>query len=101
MVGKESQIRLEILHLTQGLGRGTMGSSTQFHKNGGFNQAQSDFHSLRPTNIRIANNGARVGDLSGARTVILRSSSSRINGSGGFPTLEIQLPNGSYIKIRY
>lgn len=80
-------------------GRETKGSSTLYDRPGGFGNAQNDFNSLAPTNVRPAPNNPAVqlGTLPDGRTVTVRPTS-----SDGRPTLEIYNPaNGRSIKFRY
>ena len=76
-------------------GRETKGKTRQFEKPGGAEEANSDFDSLKPGDVRDIPGGGRTGTLPDGRRAVVRPSS-----SGGRPTLEIQRgPNR--IKIRY
>lgn len=72
----------------------------QYDTTGGFDQANSDFDDLNPSDVKDYGNGTRVGTLPDGRTVVVRP-----NSSGGEPTLEIQTKIGGKviekIKIRY
>lgn len=80
-------------------GRSTKGPSNLFERLGGFADAQRDFNSLGPTNVRPAANNpnAQIGILPDGRTVTVRP-----NSSDGRPTLEIyDRSSGRSIKFRY
>mgnify|MGYP000594276763 CR=1 FL=1 len=77
------------------LGRETKGKTTQYEKNGGFNQANKEFNNLGLTNIREIPNIGRVGQLKDGTKVVVRNKS-----SDGRPTLEIQ-SSPKKIEIRY
>ena len=81
-------------------GRPTMGRTTQHIRRGGFNQANTDFNNLNPSNVTgfsTANGTGRTGVLPDGRTVTVRSYS-----SDGRPTLEIRNANNRRrIEIRY
>ena len=76
-------------------GRKTKGKSQQWEKSGGKEQADRDFKSLIPHNVRDIPTG-KVGTLADGRSVNVRAKS-----SDGRITLEIQNANNSKIKIRY
>ena len=65
-------------------GRKTSGRSTQYERSGGISQANLDFDSLKPTNIKNIDEG-RMGTLPDGRTIIVRTKS-----TDGRPTIEIQ-----------
>jgi hypothetical protein len=76
-------------------GRETKGRTTQWEKGGGMDQADRDFDSLNPQNVKPLPDGGRRGTLDGGRNVNVRPDS-----SDGRPTLEIQ--NGrNRDKVRY
>jgi hypothetical protein len=75
-------------------GRETKGRAQQWEKSGGADQANKDFDSLRPGDVRPIQ-GGRVGQLPDGRMVNVRTGS-----SDGRPTLEVQSGKNS-IKIRY
>lgn len=80
-------------------GRETSGKSEQYLKKGGFEQAQKDFDSLNPSDVKDINTSYGKG-----KTGVLKDGSKvnvRPGSTYGEPTLEIQLPNGKRIKIRY
>lgn len=76
------------------LGRVTKGSSVQYLKNGGYNQALDDFCSLSPSSVRDIPSG-KIGTLSDGRIV-----NARISSTYNTPTLEI-FDGRKSIKIRY
>jgi 6-phosphogluconolactonase (cycloisomerase 2 family) len=77
----------------------TKNGKTSFgSKNGGYDQAQLDFQSLNPQNIKVdPKNGTIYGTLTNGDKVNVRSYST----DAGKPTLEIQHNNGQVTKIRY
>lgn len=80
-------------------GRETKGESEQYLKKGGFEQANKDYDKLNPNDSKEINTSygpGRTGTLDDGSKVNVRPGSSY-----GEPTLEIQLPNGRKIKIRY
>lgn len=80
-------------------GRETSGKTGQYLKKGGFDQANKDYDSLNPNDskeIQTEYGKGRTGTLGDGSKVNVRPGSSY-----GEPTLEIQLPNGKRIKIRY
>jgi len=80
-------------------GEETSGRAKQFEKTGGMDQANKDFDSLNPTNVKEINTGyglGRVGTLPDGRQVVVRGGSS----GDSKPTLEIQ-QGKNRIKIRY
>jgi hypothetical protein len=77
-------------------GKETNGKSTQYIKEGDFEDAKKDFESLTPSNVRPIPNGL-AGNLPDGRTINIRMKSSE-----GSPTLEIYNPvNRRMIKFRY
>lgn len=77
----------------------TKGPSTQYEKEGSYEDALKDFEALAPQNIQNIerNNVGRWGDLPDGRRVVVR-----VESSGRVPTLEIQIPGKiNKIKIRY
>ena len=72
-----------------------MGRSRLFEKKGDFNQANEDFDSLSPENVRDLSNGGRIGTLPDGRTIVVRPDSTQ-----NVPTLEIQ-DGRRRIKIRF
>jgi RHS repeat-associated protein len=76
-------------------GRETMGRAKLYDKVGGEAQANGDFDSLGPTNVKDRGNGLRTGELPGGRKINVRPTS-----TDGRPTVEIQQGKNS-IKIRY
>ncbi|MEA9414155.1 DUF6443 domain-containing protein [Flavobacterium sp. PL02] len=72
----------------------TKGKSTIFEKKGGIEEANNDFDSLNPSNIREVN-GIRIGTLPDGSTVNVREKS-----KDGRPTLEI-LKGKKMTKFRY
>jgi hypothetical protein len=81
------------------LGRPTKGKTTQFERDGGIQQANSDFDSLGVQNVRVIETPKgtiRTGTLADGRTVTVRGFS-----SDGRPTLEIRGSNGRGEEIRY
>ncbi len=88
----------DILKKTR-LGRVTKGKTTQHIDKGGMNQANKDFDSLNPSNVRTIqtkDGPGRTGTLPDGKTVTVRPGS-----SDGRPTLEIRKPNGRGDEIRY
>ena len=80
-------------------GRATKGPTDQYDRPGGFDDAQGDFNSLNPSNVRPAANNpdVQIGTLADGRTVTVRPTS-----SDGRPTSELYNPTtGRSIKIRY
>jgi hypothetical protein len=76
---------------------GKVSSSRQYDKEGGFNQANSDFDAMtRGARVENRGGGLRTAELPDGSKVIVRPSS-----SSGQPTLEIQPLTGKTIKIRY
>ena len=76
-------------------GRETKGSTTQWEKQGGMDEANNDFDEMNPTDIKSTPDGGRVGNLPDGRKIIVRP-----NSKDGRPTLEIQ--NGKKKdKVRY
>lgn len=82
------------------IGKTTKGKTTQYEREGGFDQANSDFDQMELKDIKIKNTTRgilRVGKMSDGKIVIVRPFSSE-----GRPTLEIRNPgNGRGIEIRY
>ena len=81
------------------LGRGTKGRTKQFDRSGGLDQANKDFDSLGPQNVRDIDTPfgpGRTGTLPDGRQVNIRPGSS----NGGPPTLEIQ-QGKNRIKFRF
>ena len=76
-------------------GRETKGRTKQREKNGDMDDANEDFDGLSPSNVKDIP-GGRTGELDGDIKVNVRDHSSE-----GSPTIEIQYPNGSRVKIRY
>ena len=76
-------------------GNETNGRTTQYIKPGGFSQANEDFNSLGPDEVKEVAPGVRVGQLPDGRKVVVRP-----NSSHGTPTLEIQAGRRR-IKVRY
>jgi len=76
-------------------GRETKGRTKQREKNGDMDDANDDFNSLSPSNVKNIP-GGRTGELDGDIKVNVRDHSSE-----GSPTIEIQYPNGTRVKIRY
>jgi hypothetical protein len=77
-------------------GKETKGKSRQYEKNGGFEQAEQDFETLGPSNVRPIPTG-KAGTLPDGRTVNVRTESSFET-----PTLEVlNKETGRKIKIRY
>ncbi len=80
-------------------GRETKGRTKLRIRRGGFRQANADFDSLGPTNVKHIDTvygPGRTGTLPDGRTVTVRAGSSE-----GPPTLEIRNPNGRGVEIRY
>jgi RHS repeat-associated protein len=73
----------------------TKGRSKMYDMEGGFEQANKDFDSLNPNNVRSYGDGKRVGVLKDGRKVIVRKDS-----EDGRPTLEIQKGKNK-TKFRY
>jgi len=77
-------------------GKETKGKSRQYEKDGGFEQAEQDFETLGPSNVRPIPTG-KAGTLPDGRTVNVRTESSFET-----PTLEVlNKKTGRKIKIRY
>ncbi len=79
-----------------------------YEKNGGYKQAEIDYKSLQPDNVRdgskLKDGSVLIGDLSDGSTAILRKSSSKgPEYPSGAPTLEIQkVPDSNhFFKCRY
>jgi filamentous hemagglutinin len=76
------------------------GSTRNFDRGGGFQQANADFNALKPTNVRTINVSSggtgRVGTLPDGRNVIVRQTS-----KDGAPTLEIQGGTGGGANARF
>lgn len=80
-------------------GRETKGKSVQRNREGGWEQAQEDFDSLNPDNVEDRSTdekNIKTGELDGDVKVNVRDTS-----SDDVPTLEVQYPNGTRIKLRY
>ena len=80
-------------------GRGTKGRTKQRERSGGFDQANTDFDSLDPQEVRDIDTrygAGRSGTLPDGRSANVRPGS-----SDGRPTLEIRSPNGRGVEIRY
>lgn len=81
-------------------GRETKGKTSQHVRPGGMDQANTDFDSMKPTNVKQINTKAgagRTGTLPDGRSVTVRPGS-----SDGRPTLEVRNPaNGRGHEIRY
>lgn len=80
-------------------GRDTKGRSKLFDRPGGFDQANDDFDSLQPTDVRpieTEHGPGRMGALPNGRKVVVRPGSS----DGARPTLEVQTGKRK-TKIRY
>ena len=75
-------------------GRPTKGRTRQFEKPGGADEANSDFDSLKPGDVREIPGGGRRGTLPDGRRANVHT------GSDGRPTLEIQ-SGPDRVKIRY
>ena len=73
----------------------------QYDKPGGFNQANEDFDSLRPSNVKPLPKGGRSGELPDGTKVSVRPSSTSRQGGSGPPTLQANPPTGRPTKIRY
>ena len=96
---KEVQEKIDDILKDSEPGRETNGPSDQYLKKGGFDQANKDYDKLAPNDSKEFNTAAgpgRRGTLDDESKVNVRPDSSY-----GTPTLEIQLPNGRKIKIRY
>lgn len=77
-------------------GRTTKGKTTQWVKEGGYDQAVEDFYNLNPSNVR-SDGDTIIGELPDGRTINVRSKSTE-----GSPTLDIyDSQTGKHIKIRY
>src|SRR5690606_23683934 len=76
-------------------GNETNGRTTQYIKPGGFSQANEDFNSLGPDEVKEVAPGVRVGQLRDGRKVVVRP-----NCIHGTPNLEIQAGRRR-IKVRY
>ena len=68
----------------------------QYEKTGGYQQAKTDFESLKPQNVKTEANGTVVGELGDGIMANYRGQSNY-----GLPTLEIIMVVGKSIKIRY
>ncbi|MCU7866741.1 MAG: RHS repeat-associated core domain-containing protein, partial [Candidatus Thiodiazotropha sp. (ex Lucinoma borealis)] len=80
-------------------GKKKKGKTTQWEKDGGFDQANDDFDGLNPDNVRPINTKygpSRTGTLPDGRSVVVRPGS-----SDGRPTLEVRKPNGRGHEVRY
>ncbi len=81
-------------------GRATKGPTTQYMKQGGYNETLDDFNALKPTDTKDINTNwgtGKTGTLPDGSHVTARPGSSQ-----GSPTLEIRNPtNGRGIEIRY
>lgn len=96
---KEVQEKIDDILKDSEPGRETTGPSDQHLKKGGFDQANKDYDKLAPNDskpINTADGPGRAGKLDDGSKVNVRRGSTY-----GTPTLEIQLPNGRKIKIRY
>ena len=95
--GNFGDISRKISNLIKGSkpGRATRGKTRQFDRQGGMNQANKDFDSLNPSNVRNIQNGGRAGNLSDGSKVNVRP-----NSKDGRPTLEI-LKGKNRIKFRF
>jgi len=83
--------------ILKGARPGKVSSARQYHKQGGFEQANRDFDALtRGSKIRDRPGGLRTTELPDGSKVNVRPSS-----SGGQATLEIKPLSGKTIKIRY
>lgn len=83
--------------ILKGAKPGKVSSARQYHKQGGFKQANKDFDALtRGSRTRDRPGGVRTTELPDGSKVDVRPSS-----KGGQPTLEIQPLLGKRIKIRY
>nr|MBI9052075.1 hypothetical protein [Anaerolineaceae bacterium] len=78
-------------------GRDTKGSTTQWNKNGGFEQALEDFYEFQPTNVNDFA-GGKSGVLPNGNKISVRQFSSYPSK----PTLQIDYASSrKVIKIRY
>ncbi|GHT89316.1 hypothetical protein AGMMS49960_21680 [Betaproteobacteria bacterium] len=80
-------------------GRATKGKTTQYIKQGSYDQVVKDFDSLNPLNVRDINTNydqGKTGTLPDGKAVTVRPGS-----TDGRPTLEIRGSNGRGIEIRY
>ena len=80
-------------------GRDTKGKTKQWEKSGGYEKALEDYNRLKPAGSRDIETGygtGYTGTLPDGSKINARPGS-----SCGKPTLEIQKPNGTKIKIRY
>ncbi len=96
---KEVQEKIDDILKDSKAGRETKGPSDQYLKKGGLDQANKDYDELAPNDSKEFNTAAgpgRRGTLDDGSDVNVRP-----NSTYGTPTLEIQLPNGRKIKIRY
>ncbi len=78
------------------LGIVTKGKTTQYVRQGGHQQAISDFNNLNPSNIKTYDNGTIAGILPDGRSINVRSGS-----NSGQPTIEIIEINNKRTKFRY
>lgn len=76
-------------------GEKTRGVTTQYEREGGFEEAKQDFQKLGVTGVRAIPKGL-AGVLPDGRTI-----SVRIDSTAGFPTIQIDNVNDSKNKIRY
>jgi len=81
-------------------GRETKGKTSQYEKEGGYNQAEKDFESLNPQNVKDIKTDygtGRTGKLENGQ-----QATSRPGSTDGRPTLEVRNPqNKKGIEIRY
>jgi len=77
-------------------GRSTKGKTTLYERRGGMNQANTDFDSLRPSNVQTRPGGIRTGTLQDGSKVTVRP-----NSTDGRPTLEVRKSNGRGDEFRY
>jgi len=97
---KEQEEKLKELEEEAGVEQRTKGRTKHGEKSGGMEQAEKDFDSLNPDNVRDIGTGygkGRTGELKDGRHITVRSGS-----RAGPPTLEIWNPiNKRGVKIRY
>lgn len=67
-----------------------------YEKDGGVEQAEKDFESLQPKNVKQYPNGTKVGKLSDGSTINVRKKS-----DDGRPTVEVLHPDKTTTKFRY